>query len=46
MVLEIPEESILKPQIENQLQHQNGSYFVSRLMYELDLNKLLPFIAK
>ncbi len=46
MVLEIPEESILKPQIETQLQQHNGSYFVSRLMYELDLNKLLLFIAK
>jgi hypothetical protein len=46
MVLEIPEKEVLKTKMEDCLKRQDGGYYVSRLLYELDIDKLPTIIDK
>jgi hypothetical protein len=46
MWLEIPPKEIVKSQMDERWKQQDGYYYVSRLLYELDVNTLLPAIGK
>jgi len=46
MVLEIPPKEIVKYKMDVRWERQDGYYYVSRLLYELDVNTLLPTIEK
>lgn len=45
MWFEIPPKEIVKSKMEERLKRQDGYYYVSRLLYELDVNDLLPAIS-
>jgi len=46
MWLEIPPKEIVKSKMDERWERQDGYYYVSRLLYELDVNTLLPTIEK
>ena len=46
MWLEIPPKATVKSKMDERLERQDGYYYVSRLLYELDVNSLLPAIEK
>jgi hypothetical protein len=46
IVLDIPEKEIIKANMDRQLKQQDDYYYVSRLLYELDITGLLKIIAK
>lgn len=46
MWLEIPPKEIVKSQMDERWKRQDGYYYVSRLLYELDVKTLLPSIEK
>jgi|GEM_PF-356955 len=46
MWLEIPPNEIVKSKMDERLKRQDGYYYVSRLLDELDVNTLIPVIAK
>jgi len=46
MWLEIPTKEIVKSQMDDRWKRQDGYYYVSRLLYELDVNTLLLAIEK
>lgn len=46
MWLEIPPQEIVKSTMDDRFKRQDGYYYVSRLLFELDVNTLLPAIEK
>lgn len=46
MWMEIPPKEIVKSKMDNRFKRQDGYYYVSRLLYELDVTTLLPAIEK
>jgi hypothetical protein len=46
MWLEIPQKKIVKSKMDERWKRQDGYYYVSRLLYELDVETLLPSIEK
>ena len=46
IVLEMPKQEEVSSKMERYLKNGDGSYYVYRLMNELDINSLLPLIAK
>ncbi len=46
MWLEIPPKEIVKSKMDDRLKRQDGYYYVSRLLYELDVKDLLPIISR
>jgi hypothetical protein len=46
MVLEIPPKEVVKSKMDDRWKRQDGYYYVSRLLYELDVNTLVPAIEK
>ena len=46
MWLEIPPKEIVKSKMDERWKRQDGYYYVSRLLYELDVKDLLPIIEK
>jgi hypothetical protein len=46
MWLEIPPKEIVKSKMDDRWKRQDGYYYVSRLLYELDVKDLLPIIEK
>jgi hypothetical protein len=44
MLLEIPPKEEVKWKMDDRWRRQEGYYFVSRLLYELDVNSLVPYI--
>lgn len=45
MWLEIPPKEIVKSKMDDRWKRQDGYYYVSRLLYELDVKDLLPAIS-
>jgi len=45
MVLEIPPKEVVKNKMDDRWKRQDGYYYVSRLLYELDVKALLPAIS-
>jgi hypothetical protein len=46
MILEIPEREEVKRKMEDQLRRQDGYYFISRMLYEVEPENLLLMIKK
>jgi hypothetical protein len=46
MVLEIPPKNRLEKEMNSLLKRQDGGYYVSRMLYELDISTLAPCIEK
>lgn len=46
MVLDIPPQDVVKNEMEEELHRQSGYYYVKKMLYQLDLNSLLPAIAR
>ena len=46
LVLEIPPKEVVKSKMDDRLKRQDGYYYVSRLLDELDVNDLLPAISR
>jgi hypothetical protein len=46
MWMEIPPKEIVKSKMDERLKRQDGYYYVSRLLDELEVNTLIPVIAK